>query len=60
MSISITSGHTSEFVQLPVDRVDDEHVRRLVAGRHRSTNERQGPTRLLGFSLLIDKILKLP
>lgn len=58
-SLRPARGHTSEFIQLSIDGVYDEHVRSLVARRHRGADQRQRTTGLLALPLLIDKVLQL-
>lgn len=54
-----TGSLTSEFVQLSVDRVYDEHVRRLVALGHRGADQGQGAARLLALPLLVHEVVQL-
>lgn len=59
LSEYLCAALTSELVQLSIDRVYDEHVRRLVAGSHRGPKQGQRPAWLLAPSLLVDKIVQL-
>lgn len=52
-------GRTSEFVELSVDRVYNEHVRSLVARGYGGTDQGQGPAGLLALPLIVDKVLQL-
>lgn len=49
---------TSQFVHLPIGRVHDQHMRRFVTQGHDGARQRQGPSGLLVFALLIHKILQ--
>lgn len=50
---------TSEFVQLSVDRVHNEHVWSLVALSDRGSDQGQRPAGLLALPLLVDKVVQL-
>lgn len=50
---------TSEFVQLSIDGVHDEHVWSLVALSDRGADQGQRPAGLLTLPLLVDKVVQL-
>lgn len=53
------AGLTSEFVQLSVGGVHNEHVWSLVAPSYRGTDQGQRPAGLLTLPLLVDKVVQL-
>lgn len=53
------AGLTSEFVQLSIDGVHNEHVWSLVARSYRGADQGQRPAGLLALPLLVDKVVQL-